>query len=241
MHGLGASRQQTLAAFKGFANRYVIAPDLPGHGDSLDFDPTTFTFDVFADRVIDLMNHLEIPCADLGGLSMGSGIALNLALRYPDRVNRLIVLRPSWLDEVRPDHLHLVARVGQWIHEVGREKAQVSLALDTAYQTLQSVNPPVAASILALFDRSDGPASTQVLFRMWESRPFKALADLAAVSNPSLVLDTTRDELHPQSVAERIAAALPEARFHTLPPRYHQGEAYRVELLRRIEMWLPIC
>jgi len=238
MHGLGASSRQTTSALTELSEHYLIAPDMPGHGDSLDYNPDLFSFDYFADLVIELLDELEIESTDLGGLSMGSGIALNIALRYPERVKKLIVLRPSWMDTVEPAHLSLVARVGQWLHEFDEEKATANLAFHQDYQDLMEKNVPVAESLTALLDRPKDAASTQVLFKMWESRPFEALADLAKITNPSLVLDTTRDELHPQETAQSIAKALPNSEIDTLPPRYHEGPAYQKALNEHFRKFL---
>lgn len=238
IHGLGASRQQTVSALTLLDHRRLIAPDMPGHGDSLAFDPEQFSFDSFADLVIALMDDLGIQSTDLGGLSMGSGIALNIALRYPERVKKLIVLRPSWLDQVEPAHLALVARVGQWLHAHDEEKATMELALHPDYQELAAKNTPVAESITGLLDRRKDDASTQVLFRMWQSRPFERVADLAQIPHETLVLDTTRDELHPQEVATTIAKALLSVTTGTLPPRYHEGKAYQEALNDHLNRFL---
>ena len=198
MHGLGASRQQPIASLATLPNTRLIAPDMPGHGDSLTFDPDDFSFDFFADQAISLLDQLEIESINVGGISMGSGLALNLALRYPQRVKKLIVLRPSWLDQIEPPHLSLVAKVGQWLHHEDEETATQKLALDPDYQTLAEQNMPVAESLTALLDRRKDPVSTQVLFKMWQSRPFESLTQLSQIPNQTLVLDTTRDELHPR-------------------------------------------
>ncbi|MBK1832500.1 alpha/beta fold hydrolase [Roseibacillus ishigakijimensis] len=239
LHGLGASSRQTTSALTGLPDHFVIAPDLPGHGDSLDYDPAQFGFDYFADQVIALMDALDLASVDLGGLSMGSGITLNLALRYPERVKKLILLRPSWLDQLEPAHLSLVARVGQWLHEQGEEKATAQLAFHPDYQELVEKNMPVAESLTALLDRPKDAASTQVLFKMWQSRPFADLAELSRLTQPALVLDTTRDELHPQEVSRAIAGALPNSRLETLPPRYHDGPAYQQALNEQLRKFLP--
>ena len=60
----------------------------------MSYDTDTYSFDTFADHVVALMDHLGIERCHLGGLSMGSAIALNIALRYPDRFKKLILLRP---------------------------------------------------------------------------------------------------------------------------------------------------
>ena len=136
IHGLGAGKKQISSALTNLPGRWLITPNMPGHGDSTDIDPALFSFDFFADLVIEVMDHLGIDKTDLGGLSMGSGISLNIALRYPERVKKLILLRPSWLDSPRPDHLELVARVTTGMG-----------ANDPDFRALAGRNPPVAASI----------------------------------------------------------------------------------------------
>lgn len=238
IHGLGASRQQPVSALTMLDNRRLIAPDMPGHGDSLTFDPELFSFDYFADLTVALLDELEIESADLGGISMGSGIALNIALRYPERAKKLIILRPSWLDQVEPKHLSLISRVGQWLDKSGEEEATMNLALHPEYQDLMEKNVAVAESITALLERRKDVASTQVLFKMWQSRPFESLASLAKLQNESLVLDTTRDELHPQEVATTIANTLPNSSIATLPPRYYESKAYQVALNEKLNQFL---
>ena len=230
IHGLGASSQQITSVLTMLHNTFLIAPDMPGHGGSLDFDPELFSFDYFADLVIALLDELGIEQTDLGGISMGSGIALNIALRYPERVKKLIVLRPSWLDQKEPPHLSLVARVGQWLDAHDEEKATMELALHPDYQNLVEQNLIVAESITGLLDRRKDDASTRVLFKMWQTRPFESLQSLATIPNETLVLDTTRDELHPQAIATAIAEPLPNSSTATLPPRYYESKAYQSAL-----------
>ena len=59
-------------------------------------------FDRFGDDLIGLLNHLGIARAVLGGISLGAGVALNAATRYPERVAGLVLGRPAWLaDAIR--------------------------------------------------------------------------------------------------------------------------------------------
>ncbi|MCP5536373.1 MAG: alpha/beta hydrolase [Akkermansiaceae bacterium] len=231
LHGLGAGASQTTSAFPSLPGTHLIAPDMPGHGDSQDFPTDELHFDSFADKVIALMDHLRIESCHIGGLSMGSGITLNLALRYPGRVKKIILLRPSWTHVKQPEHLKLVACVGHWIEELGIEAAQEKLHADDAFQSLLSANKPVAESIEGLFQRPVTAASTAVLYRMWQDAPFSSPEALQAISNPALVLTTGRDELHPQSTADLIAVQLPNVIDNeVLPPRYHEPEAYGLAL-----------
>mgnify|MGYP000442239172 CR=1 FL=1 len=226
LHGLGAGKIQTTSGLLGLENIRLITPDMPGHGESMDFDPETFSFDSFADHVIALMDHLGIEQCHLGGLSMGSAITLNLALRYPERLKKLILLRPSWLDSTCPAHLKLVADVG--------EMEQSDFESLPEFQTLLASNEPVAKSIIAVYQRP----GNAVLGRMWHSRPFASLNDLQGISAPALVMASPRDDLHPESVASAIANALPNSQLIDLPARYHQPEAYRQSLIQNINQFL---
>ena len=76
----------------------VIALNARGHGTSSDIDPAAATFDTFADDVIALADHLGPDRFVVGGISPGAGTALNLVIRYPERVTALVLCRPAWLD-----------------------------------------------------------------------------------------------------------------------------------------------
>ncbi len=232
MHGLGAGRAQTTSALTDLENTTVIAPDMLGHGDSISEDSAdVISFDQSADDVIAILDQLGIEKANIGGLSMGSGIAVNIALRYPERVNKLILLRPSWLDQKKPDHLALVAYVGEWIMEDGAEVAERKLISHPDYMALYDEVPKVAQSIRGLFTRPTHHSHTSVLYKMWEDAPFSSLSDLSSIQNDTLMLYTTRDNLHPIPVAQSVANALPNVKQSLeLPARYDQPEGYTVAL-----------
>lgn len=242
MHGLGAGRAQTTSALTSLQDTKLISPDLLGHGDSISEDASSgaiISFDQAADDVITILDHLGIEKSNIGGLSMGSGIALNLALRYPERVNKLILLRPSWLYQPEPEHLALVAYVGKWILADGAEAAEQKLISHPDYEALYAEVPKVAESIRGLFKRPSHFSHTAVLYKMWEDAPFSSLEELSAISNEAMVLYTTRDNLHPISVAESIAGALSGASgMHELPPRYDQPEEYTVALNQALNEFL---
>ncbi|MEN8784863.1 MAG: alpha/beta hydrolase [Akkermansiaceae bacterium] len=226
LHGLGAGRIQITSGLIDLENVRLIAPDMPGHGESMDFGSETFSFDSFADHVIALMDHLGIERCHLGGLSMGSGITLNIALRYSDRFKKLILLRPSWLDSTCPAHLKLVADAGKM--------NQTDFEALPEFQKLLSANESVAKSITAVYQRPDN----SVLSRMWKSRPFVSLNNLESISAPALVMSSPRDDLHPESVASAIANALPNSQLVDLPARYHEPEDYQQSLNQHINQFL---
>ncbi len=70
-------------------NRQLIAVELQGHGHSSDRD-AGFTFEQDADDVAALLKELKIGKVDVFGFSNGGTTALQLAIRHPDMVNRVI-------------------------------------------------------------------------------------------------------------------------------------------------------
>jgi pimeloyl-ACP methyl ester carboxylesterase len=100
IHGLGATKVSMLPTVAAFAASHrAIALDLPGFGDSVKPIRADYDARFFARAVVGLMDALGIERADLVGNSLGGRVALEVALRSPERVNRLGLLAPSlaWL------------------------------------------------------------------------------------------------------------------------------------------------
>lgn len=239
LHGLGAGRAQTTKSLTALNSHLVVAPDMLGHGDSVSLDrDCKLSFNQFADDSIAILDDMGIEKAHIGGLSMGSGICINIALRHPERVKKLVLLRPCWLNEKKPLHLHLVALVGKWIEQFGADEARSLLHDHAVYKELAERLPKVAMSIDGLFARTHVFSHTAVLYRMWDDAPFSDLKSLSEIKNESLVLHTTRDELHPVSVATTIAQHLPHCQLQSLPPRYDEPMEYGLLLNRSIAEFL---
>jgi len=83
--------------------RKVIAVEMQGHGRTADIK-REISFENLADDVSALLDHLKIPSADLIGFSMGGGVAMECAIRHPEKVRKVVsisaVLRhDGWVKE----------------------------------------------------------------------------------------------------------------------------------------------
>jgi pimeloyl-ACP methyl ester carboxylesterase len=97
VHGF-ASDKETNWATPGWldtltqAGRRAIALDNRGHGASTKlYDPARYHSGVMAEDVRALMDHLDLPRADVMGYSMGARITAYLALAHPERVRSAIL------------------------------------------------------------------------------------------------------------------------------------------------------
>jgi pimeloyl-ACP methyl ester carboxylesterase len=71
-------------------NRQVIAVELQGHGHTADID-RPMTIEQLADDTAALLRQLKIERADFFGYSMGGNVALAIAIRHPNLVDRLAI------------------------------------------------------------------------------------------------------------------------------------------------------
>jgi pimeloyl-ACP methyl ester carboxylesterase len=96
IHGLGATKGSFVPTLAALSDRYrVIALDLPGFGDSDKPIGAAYDPPFFARACDEVLDALELDRVHLIGNSLGGRIALEMALRRPDRVEKLVLLAPS--------------------------------------------------------------------------------------------------------------------------------------------------
>jgi pimeloyl-ACP methyl ester carboxylesterase len=78
--------------------RRVIAVEQQGHGHTSDID-RPITYEQMADDSAALLAHLDIENADVVGYSMGGSVALQLGIRHPAVVRRLVVASASYTSD----------------------------------------------------------------------------------------------------------------------------------------------
>lgn len=75
--------------------RKVIAVEMQGHGRTADI-PRDMTYEDLADDVAALLDQLKIPRADLIGYSLGGSVAMECAIRHPDRVRKAVIISSTF-------------------------------------------------------------------------------------------------------------------------------------------------
>jgi pimeloyl-ACP methyl ester carboxylesterase len=88
----------------------VVVVDLQGHGRTADID-RPIDVRLMADDIAALIDHLELDRPDLVGYSLGGGVALQTAARYPNKVRRLVVVSANVRRDAIPSEM--LAQQGQ--------------------------------------------------------------------------------------------------------------------------------
>jgi pimeloyl-ACP methyl ester carboxylesterase len=91
------------------ASFHVVVPDLPGFGESEKPSPSrySYTFDAFAESLVDLVAALDLPRVSVCGHALGGAVALAMAADHPDVVDRLVLVSPL----VYPANIDAIVRL----------------------------------------------------------------------------------------------------------------------------------
>lgn len=234
-HGLGSNIDQVKKLLHDIEGLHVISLDCPGHGKSLLKEEKVPSFDFYADEVIRLLAHLKIEKAFFGGISMGAGISTNIALRYPNSVNGLILVRPAWLDQMAPKNLEILLDAAELIpKESGKEEFKKSDDFLAIKRTL----PNAAESILGVFANTQCAEFPFVLKKMVNSTPFPNLENLKKIKKPSIILASEDDPLHPFEMAENIHQNIKESEIHKVSSRYINDSKHTTEIKTLIKLFM---
>ena len=221
LHGLGGDSAQPWAFLNGASSLRRIAPDLRAHGATGYIGPEdAFSFDGLADDVVALLDRLGVAGPVIVvGVSMGAAIALNLTVRWPERVRALTLVRPAWLDRPMPSNLVAFPLVADLLRRHGSSEGRSRFERSAAYLAVRAESDSGAASLCGQFTAPYAVERAVRLDRMPRSAPVTDAAALARVRCPALVVGAPRDPVHPLALAEATAAALPEASLQAVVAR----------------------
>lgn len=105
LHGVVAASEVFTPILPVFAEkRQVLTVHLQAHGRTADID-RPLRYELMADDIAALIQHLGFEKADILGYSLGAGVALQTAIRHPGLVSKLVVIstpfrRAGWYPEV---------------------------------------------------------------------------------------------------------------------------------------------
>ncbi len=198
LHGLGCSADAWRPTLGVLAERgigAVYVPDMPGFGCSSGPKKALSVVEL-ADWLARVLDALSIPKANFAGNSLGGQVLLAFARRYPERLERLVLVGST---------------VGGQYISLGRYAA--GLILDGIQE------PPIYTAVLSrMYAQMGFVRYLGTTLAMLADEPLEHTSEIQA---PCLVLRGARDGIIPDAVARRLAAALPNGQFRRLSGTAH--------------------
>lgn len=152
-HGLGGDVNQPFSLYRPREGVRLIAFDLRGHGETRPLgDLDKLTIATLADDLVGLIDDLGIKQAIVGGISLGAAVAVNIALRYPERALGLILVRPAWIDRPLPENVALYTTIARLIRELGPAEGLARFRSSPEFLTMERESPDCARSIVGQFE-----------------------------------------------------------------------------------------
>jgi len=174
----------------------VIVMDSRGHGRSAR-DGRPYGYDLMADDVVALLDHLQLPRADIVGWSDGAIIGLDLAIRHPTRIGRVFAFAANTRTSGVQPGVDKNPTFAAFIDRAGKEYARLS---------------PTPRDYTGFV--------TQIS-RMWETQPNWSDRQLRSIRAPVLVVDGDHDEAIKRPHTEYMAATIQGAGLLILPNVSH--------------------
>ena len=200
--------------------RRVIAVEVQGHGRTADID-RPLSYELMADDTAALLRHIGIEEADIFGYSMGGGIALQVTIRHPEVVRKLVLASVYYNnDGVYPEMLEAIETI--------TPEAFAGTPWREEYDRI-APNPEDFPTLVAKLKELD------LRFVGWPPE------DIQAIEAPALVIIGDSDVVRPEHTVEMFRlmgggvagdlAGLPSSRLAVLPGTTHVGLVERSDLL----------
>ncbi len=238
-HGLGDDVTQPLSLFRPPGGVRLIGMDFRAHGETRPVGPPEkISLAAFADDVLALMDHLQIEKAVVGGISMGAAVALNFALRYPQRLLGLVLHRPAWLDGPRRDNMAVFNTIAGLLREHGAEKGLELFKQSETYRQALARSAASAQSLAAQFLHPRAEEAVVRLEKIPLDSPNADRRQWRAIAVPTLVMANDHDAVHPLEYGVTLAREIPGAEFKEVTSKSVSIELHGEDTQRFLEDFL---
>lgn len=207
IHGAGGTHLHWPPHVRRIHGQRILALDLPGHGKSGGIGCQTIHD--YAGAVVDFLDAARLNSAVLIGHSMGSAIAMTLALDFPKRVLGLCLVGSGARLRVHPRIL-----------ETTSNESTFCLAVELIKEA--EFGPSVNPRLKELAARQMATIRPSVLHGDFLAcNEFDVMLRLGEISAPTLILCGTEDQLTPLKYSEFLNTHIPSSRLVTFPGAGH--------------------
>lgn len=174
-----------------------------------------YTIADMADDVVGLLDFLEIPRAHVLGLSMGALIAQDFALRYPERLHRLVLSGPDLAPARRSFH-----PIASWKWIKAHDVSGATFAIEQFTWLFSSAflrNQSAVQQTIAFLSSNPNPVESSAYARQAEAYlDYDRTTSLVGITAPTLVIVGEQDVLTPPWIAREVAALIPGAELEII-------------------------
>jgi pimeloyl-ACP methyl ester carboxylesterase len=215
LHGFSADKDNwTRFARHLTANYHVIAPDLPGFGDSDRLADATYDVRSQVSRIAAFVIALELSSFHLAGNSMGGHISVAYAHRYPQQVKTLGLFDSGGVTEPEPSEFRRAIAEGRNLLLVD-DIEDFDRMLAFVFVEKPSVPRPVMRYLAEASVKSR--AFNDKIAGQLFANPFPLEPILPEIEQPSLVVWGEKDRVIDVSAATVFADAIPDAELIIMP------------------------
>lgn len=243
VHGLFASHRSFEDVIEDLGQRFhVIAPDLPGFGESEKPSPARYAYGIeaYAESIADLIAAFGVGRASVLGHAMGGAIALTLAAEHPELVQRLVLEDALAYPHAQSfkARLPLVPVVGGLVFKQLYGRALFGALFREMYYRPGATVP--LERVDWHYDAFNSPSARESAHAMMrallDTRP--VVARLSRIVAPTLVLWGREDRLFPVTGALRLAREIPRAKLEIMDAGHAPHEERPRELVQIVAEFL---
>jgi pimeloyl-ACP methyl ester carboxylesterase len=222
LHGFGDSFTAWEGWVKELKSRFhVISVDFPGHGLTRAPQGSSLKAEDLADFVDAFAAKLALPRFAVAGNSMGGGVAWQLAVRHPERIDALILVDAAgFANSAPPAEVPLAFKILRY--PIGRALLRNIDNRPLIENGLKTDVYDKALITSAIVDRwadfQRAPGHRAILMSINMGAPARPTAELVAtIKVPTLILWGENDPLIEPAAAHKFAAAIPGAKLIVYP------------------------
>jgi pimeloyl-ACP methyl ester carboxylesterase len=210
--------------------RRVIAPDLPGYGET-EFPESSFSIPWYGDWVVALIRGYGFDRVDLGGLSLGGWITLEVAINHPDVVRRIIPINPGGITEkfkfMRTakwiaHHPRMGVRVNRLSVSMGRRLTRMQLRAGVGMQNASGLTDNLIDAVIISGKRPHaGEAFAATQRWAFDGEGLSLVSELQRIKAKTLILAGRNDRLVPVADSIRASQLVSDGQVRVLEPCGH--------------------
>jgi 2-hydroxy-6-oxonona-2,4-dienedioate hydrolase len=239
LHGTGGHAEAYSRNLGAHSSQFhVYSIDMLGHGFTDKPDRDTYEIADYVEHLKDFLDAVGAQRALISGESLGGWVAIAFALKYPERVERL-VLNTAGGYTADPAVMARIKSVSQAAVRTASWNT-VKSRLEFLMADPASVTPDLIATRLAIYRQPGFVEAMDRILCLQEveirRRNMVSAADLSRIQAPTLVIWTTHDPTAPASVGEEIASHIPGAQFVCMENCGHWPQFEDAETFNRLQL-----